>query len=499
MTMSRRRVWLFRLGALGLGIVPFLLVELVCVAFDWGRPIPSDDPFVGFSSIQPLFEVTDDGGRYEIAPARRAFFAPDAFAAAKGEREFRIFCLGGSTVQGRPYSIPTSFPTLLELALAQADPTREWEAVNCGGISYASYRLSPILEEVLRYKPDLIVLCTGHNEFLEDRTYDLLRRTPAVFERPLRFLSQRRVCVLLREFAGDETRPDAEPAPRPTLSAEVDAMLDYQNGLAAYHRDDVWREDVVEHFEFNVRRMIALCREADVPLILITPPSNLADQPPFKSEHAAGLTAAGLEDWDALLAEAESRYRTDLARSVELLERALAIDDRMASAWFQLGKCRETLSEFEGAREAFVRARDEDICPLRMLTSMEEIVSRVAGEERVPHLDAHALLEQDSPHGMLGDGWLVDHVHPSPEGHQRIAVALLAMMADMGLVAPGDEWRASCDAAFQDHMSGLPDFYFLKGERTIESLRAWTRGDAAGPRAEERFPDRIRGDAGPQP
>jgi lysophospholipase L1-like esterase len=489
---SRRRIWLFRLGAVALGLAPLLLAELLCVAFDWGRPRLEYDPFVGFSSIQPLFELTDDGRWYEIAPARRDFFAPDAFAAEKGEHEFRIFCLGGSTVQGRPYSIPTAFSTWLEIALNEADGSRDWQAVNCGGISYASYRLEPILEEVLQYQPDLIVLCTGHNEFLEDRTYGHIRRTPRALERPLRFLSQRRVFTLLREFVAGDSRRAAESADRPTLTTEVDAMLDYRNGLAAYHRDDAWRAGVIEHFEFSVRRMIALCQEADVPLILITPPSNLADQPPFKSEHRAGLTAAELDEFDTLVTEAQSSYRTDVVRSVELLKQALAIDDRMASAWFELGKCLETLNQHEEAREAFVRARDEDICPLRMLSSLEEIVSRVADEEGIPHLDAHALLEADAPPGILGDGRLVDHVHPAPEGHQAIARAILEIMTEHNLVRPDADWRSAAERAFQAHDASLPDFYFLKEQRTIDSLRAWTRGEADGPQAEDRFPHRIR-------
>ena len=63
--------------------------------------------------------------------------------------------LGGSTVQGRPFSIETAFSTWLELSLTAADPSRIWQVVNCGGVSYASYRLAPIVDESSCYKPDL--------------------------------------------------------------------------------------------------------------------------------------------------------------------------------------------------------------------------------------------------------------------------------------------------------------------------------------------------------
>ena len=35
-----------------------------------------------------------------------------------------------------------------------------------GGVSYASYRVAALMEELVRYEPDLFVIYSGHNEFL---------------------------------------------------------------------------------------------------------------------------------------------------------------------------------------------------------------------------------------------------------------------------------------------------------------------------------------------
>ncbi len=115
-----RRLWLFRLLALSLALLPFLLAETACWVFGWGDPSPQHDPFVGFSGLQPLFQLSQDGQRMQIARNRMEFFAADSFSVAKSPTTKRIFCLGGSTVQGRPYSIPTSFPTWMKLALETA-------------------------------------------------------------------------------------------------------------------------------------------------------------------------------------------------------------------------------------------------------------------------------------------------------------------------------------------------------------------------------------------
>ncbi len=171
-TLPRAR-WRRRLLALLLGCCLLLVIESAFRGLGWGREDLGVDPFVGFAGVQPLFVLSDDGLRFEVPKIRQEYFRPESFPAEKADNAFRIFVLGGLTVQGRPYAIETSFSTWLELCLPLADPSRQWEVINCGGVSYASYRLAPILQEILKGRaPDLIILYTGQNEFLEDRAYD---------------------------------------------------------------------------------------------------------------------------------------------------------------------------------------------------------------------------------------------------------------------------------------------------------------------------------------
>jgi hypothetical protein len=176
-TSTNARQWLKRLLAVCLGLSFFVAIEGLLWLVDAGHPDLTDDPFVGFSDQQPLFVKSADSREMTISPARLRYFAPDSFPLKKSPGTTRIFCLGGSTVQGRPFSKQTSFTTWLQLALksGSTDQKTKWEVVNCGGVSYASYRLVPILEECLNYEPDLFIICCGHNEFLEDRTYGSIR------------------------------------------------------------------------------------------------------------------------------------------------------------------------------------------------------------------------------------------------------------------------------------------------------------------------------------
>ena len=491
---SRTRLWSFRLLTLLLPLAAFALLELVCRWLDVGRPTTTVDPFLGFSEIHPLFEVDPHRDVYRIAPSRRRFFAYESFPVEKPPRSRRVFCLGGSTVKGEPYSIPTSFTTWLELALNTSDGNRDWDVVNCGGISYASYRLVPILEECLRYEPDLFIICTGHNEFLEDRSYGHLKnaRSPlAVSQRAV--MKSRLVNLTLQALdrIGGASIPETVEN-RPMLGPDTDPILDYNDSLKAYHWDSEWREGVAAHYEFNLRRMLDLADAAGVPVVLVLPPSNLAGFPPLKSEHHPSLADAQLNRFDEFITAARENYSTDLHRSIDLLRQAVDISPGHAATLYDLGQSSLAAGHIDEARNYLVRARDNDIVPLRMVSELEAAMRRVVEERGVPLIEAHLLLEPLSPHGILGDALLVDHIHPGFDGHQMIAAALTEQLADLSLVSLPDDWRSRAETAWQAHFDALDYPYFAAGQRYLINLEGWTQGHGDGPPAAERFPWRIR-------
>ena len=117
---TRLRYVGFRLGAVGLALLPFLLAELLLRIFVPAPTTDLEDPYVSFST-QSLFVLSEDGSRYETDEKRLTFFRKQSFPAQKADGTVRIFCLGGSTVQGRPYSVQTAFPMWLQINLQAVD------------------------------------------------------------------------------------------------------------------------------------------------------------------------------------------------------------------------------------------------------------------------------------------------------------------------------------------------------------------------------------------
>ena len=367
-SLSQR--WKSRLAAFLFGLALIALAEGVCVLFGWGQLDEVNDPFVGFEATILLFEVDEQKSEYRTSPARVRFFAPQRFAATKPANGFRVFCLGGSTVQGRPYSAETSFTTWLRLRLAAADPAKQWEVVNCGGISYASYRLVPILRECLEYEPDVIILFTGHNEFLEDRTYAPLEEVSTFVQVGQKTIGRTRLYRLFRSGAnaitnsGDaksenETVDASDPKESsPTiLTTEVSTKLDFDEGLDAYTRDPVWRQGVVDHFAFNVRRMIGMAQSRGVKVIVVSPPSNLADTPPFKSQHRDGVTPEEIQQWTRFVENGKKQLSENPSSALEQFTLARAIDDQYAGLHYLTGLALQSLHRRDQERSFCIGTR----------------------------------------------------------------------------------------------------------------------------------------------
>ncbi len=128
------------------------------------------------------------------------------------------------------------------------------------------------------------------------------------------------------------------------------------------------------------------------------------------------------------------------------------------------------------ANSWFERARDEDICPLRIPTPLADVITETAKRHNTAFVDIEQLIQQQTDDGIVGDEWLVDHVHPTIAGHQLIANALLETMAQMHLLNITPNWQAQRDKSWSNHLAGLDDAYFERATQRLKRLAQWCRG-----------------------
>ena len=443
-----------------------MLVEFLLAMLGVQATLVTEDPFVGFQSKVPLFvEDRDHLGRavYRTTPSKRGLFNEQSCSVKKTRQTYRIFCLGGSTTHGRPYSDRTSFVGWLRAFLEAAAPHQNWEVINCGGVSYASYRVATLMEELVRYDPDQFIVYSGHNEFLERRTYTgIIEQHPAVTRLQLLLHRSRIVSVMRSAVRGLRDDPRETAKRQYQLTGEVAPLLDAAVGLEAYHRDDALRRQIINHYEFNLGRMVTLARAAGADVVFVQPAVNLKDFSPFKSQHRDGLDERRLTAWEHHFDRGvEAAGLGDHATARDAFERALEIDDRYAALHYELGKALFALGDAESAYAAFERALDEDVCPLRMLPAMRSALGEVARRHKVDVVDFAGFLEarsrEEFGHSILGDAFLLDHVHPTIAMHRLLGERLVDYLIARGVFRPADDWNAAKVAAIAAKVEGSLD------------------------------------------
>jgi tetratricopeptide (TPR) repeat protein len=394
------------------------------------------DPSVGFSGYAPLFyKHTQPNGKevFSTAPNKVEWFNMQSFPAKKDKDVIRIFCLGGSTTYGRPYDDRTSFCGWLRLFLPEVDPSRRWEVINAGGISYASYRVARLMEELAEYEPDLFIVYSGHNEFLESRTYNELINVPKLLRSLSVQASRTRLYTILYNLMYKR---------KEVLPTEVKALLDESAGPEDYHRDDAMRDAILDDYEKSLNRIASISEQVGADVILVTPASNIGDFSPFKSEPSPHLSAFDISQVDSLKQVAKIALgNEDYNRAEAIVREALTIDGRDPELLYLLGQALHALDRLDEARVALIKSKDEDICPLRALTPMREIVADVAQTKNTGIIDFVSIVNKKSPGGIPGSELFLDHVHPTIEGNRLLALAIIEEMTKEGLVSKAATWN----------------------------------------------------------
>jgi hypothetical protein len=335
--------------------------------------------------FEPFFKLDSKSGLYK---SQREGSLESSFAAAKPAGAFRVFIVGGS-IAGIFHG-----PGDLEDALKTALPGRSIEVVNCGMNGYDSPREELIVNEVLSYSPDAIVLMSGHNESLQ---------LPWVPRWRLRL---------------DKVRPRWVPPARP-------------DELSPAARARATRERLAE-FEATVRRIARSSAAKKVPLVILAPPLNLRDGPsamhlPLDPDFRGGWNRFLLGDCSG------ARARWSRERGDEATDASLAV--------FFSARCLEREGKSDEASRAYLKAFALD-APLlgRCGTACRSVFEKVAREEGAVIADGDRAMRALAAPALPGLDLFDDRVHWRREAHPAVSAAIVDALRRAPALA-GLDWR----------------------------------------------------------
>ena len=396
--MNRKRKLLFRIITLAFPLLLLLALEGGLRLASYGDrlslfvPVPREG-YEHYLMANPLV-----GNKYfqvfqSDAPAN------DIFLRKKAEGSFRVFVMGSSTVVGFPHEYNLMFSRILHLRLREAYPTKHIEVINTAITAINSFTLADFARQIARHQPDAVLVYAGHNEFYGAfgvGSNESMSKSLTLTRLHLQLMDLR-LYQLLRNLAASVTGKmsgDAPGATKGTLMKRIVADRTISLGSKKY-------ELAMKRYRQNMDELLTIFDKRGVPVFLSQVISNVKDIQPFSA------LSTGMED------------------------EALKSFNR-ASLHYRQGNYQEAL-------DFFYEAKDLDGVRFRASEEVNRIIHELSQEHRLYEIPMMAYFREKSPHGIIGNNLLTEHVHPKPEGNFLMADAFFSALLESGLLGTPDQ------------------------------------------------------------
>lgn len=398
-----------------LALLGGLEAVLRLVGFQAPTP-PSGDPLL---NPLPLYKPVQ--GPDGVAMMQR-HDAWGSFRQEKPANGFRVFIIGDSNSFGHPFGPEFAFGRFLQERLAAAMPQRTVEVVNSSLNGIGSWHARKVLDEVLLYQPDVIIVYVGHADWImpgPDEINPLKRRLAPLRVYQLAAVAQQK----LQGWGDGKVKAERvlnryEPYGRARDRARGNDTLTT--------RDRQW---ITARYRAAILDIVTTAQAAGVKVMLAGIVQNLRDYPPGASRHRRGLPDADRQRWRETVDRADARIKAgDCPGALDDLRAALRIDPRPAITHYLLGRCFESLGRFGAARAAYRDASELDEVPLGAPNSFNQALQDIAADTGAQYVDVPGDLVRYSTHGLVGREFFHDYVHPNVAGHAAIARSLAAAM-----------------------------------------------------------------------
>jgi tetratricopeptide (TPR) repeat protein len=390
--ISKPKKLVFNLLIALIPVLFFILLEFVLRFVHYGENYSlfmdhPDEMYKEYRIVNP-----DVGAKYfqkldYTAPAR------DIFLRRKPDDCFRIFVMGSSTVIGFPYENNLMFSRILQERLQDAYPDKKIEMVNTAITAINTFTLLDFMPQILAEKPDAILIYAGHNEFYGAfglGSAEAVSHSRALIRLHIALMDTR-VYQALRNIIGGigKAFSGGEKPSRGTLMSKVVKKADIVYDSKDYRKG-------IRFFEKNYGDMLRLAGKRNIPVFTSDLVSNIRDIRPFKSI-------------------ATENYRE-------------------ADYYYNEARAAEKRNEFQKAKENYILARDYDCIRFRASVEINEKIRSLSAAYKASFVPTLALFELRSPHQIVGDNLLTEHVHPNIEGQFLLADAFYQAITGTGII-----------------------------------------------------------------
>jgi tetratricopeptide (TPR) repeat protein len=471
----KRHIWkkklILKCIASLLPVLLLVLIELSLRAFHYGNNLE-------------LFIDAPDKSDYLVlnpAAARRYFINPalapsgntELFKKSKDISTIRIFVLGESTTIGYPYFHNGSFHRWLLYRLMHEYPDKGFEIINLSLTAVNSYTVLGFARELVKYQPDAVLIYSGHNEYygtLGVGSTSSVGSNSGIIKWMLVLRKLRIVQWVTNIFEHIKSPADLNKEyGGQTLMQKMVADQKIPYGSVVFKKG-------IDQFNSNMNETLDLFNKNGIPVFISNLVSNEMDLKPFVSIPPDSMKLPG---FIKNFKEGVIAIRNgDSVQANRLFESANEIYNGHALCNYYLGKLAYGRGNYEKAKIYFIRAKDLDGLRFRAPTEINDAIKKLCAKYSTAHfVDTKAAFDSGSANHIIGNGLMLEHVHPNLTGYAIISDAFYQSLKSQRIIP---ETKDS-EMGFQELIRTMPitKIDSLLGVYRISNLkRSWPFNEA---------------------
>jgi len=435
-------------------LLPFIMLavlELICVIFDWGNPVRQPDPYQAFGEKVNFFSISRRSNMVSLISKQRQ----ESFFIKKKPNTIRIMIFGGSAAAGMGNWLKELSPGKIK--------DKNLEIINLAVEGYGSFRMVRIIKESMKFQPDIILIYSGNNEFVEKSfRQDVFRRFYPIIKIKI-FLRKIRIYNVLAGFGlplNQQQIKNSRILRKKEWEWEYNKFKDLkysetQEVFRLYKNNLLKAVDIAKNNKAKVLLLTVLGNEMSMPFVSIKQDEMKVNQHGYNKfinlikrgdKIGSSIFSFLLPDsekdrihWFSYTREKDKvktfyqkfnyfkysklsiQENSQIKKCLVYYEKAYQIYDKHAGLLFRLGLCYYKLGLKKKAKEFFVLAGQYDHAPRKATIVNNNIIRIITQKDKsLFFLDAVREFEEHTETIIDWDS-MIDHCHLNANSHQYMA------------------------------------------------------------------------------